>query len=94
MVKIPKPDETWYVAARVQKPGTDGEYVDIRSAWTKTKQQALRKAKEFLAFFKRKGYKVIREEEDQENVMTIWYLQREVDGKTLNAKVNIVGVPF
>jgi hypothetical protein len=91
---MPKVAEVWAVSGHVQKAGSSGEYVEIKGAWTKTKEQALRKAKEFLNFFKRQGYAVVKEEEDKEELMNTWYLEKTVDGKTYRAKVYIIGVPF
>jgi len=91
---MPRVAEVWAVSARVQKAGPDGKYVEMKSAWTKTKQQAVRKAREFLNFFKRQGYTVVNEEENKEELMTTWDLEKVVDGKTYRAQVYIVGVPF
>jgi uncharacterized protein (DUF2147 family) len=91
---MPKVAEVWAVSARVQKAGPDGQYVKMKNAWTKTKEQAMRKAKEFLNFFKRQGYTVVEEKEDKEELMTTWYLEKVVDGKTYRAMVYVVGVPF
>jgi aminopeptidase N len=89
---MPKPVEVWAVSARVQKPR--GDYVEIKDFWTKSKEQAMRKAKEFLNFFKRRGYRVTDEMEDKEDNTITWFLEREEGGKTLRAAVHIVGVPF
>ena len=89
---MPKPVEVWSVSARVQKPR--GDYVEIKDYWTKSKDQAMRKAREFLAFFRRRGYTVTQEVEDKEDNTMTWYLEREEGGKTLRAMVYVIGVPF
>jgi hypothetical protein len=89
---MPKPVEMWSVSARVQKPR--GDYVEIKDFWTKSKDQAMRKAKEFLAFFRRRGYTVTQEVEDKEENTMTWYLEREEGEKTLRAMVYVIGVPF
>jgi hypothetical protein len=89
---MPKPVEVWAVSARVQKPR--GDYVEIENFWTKSKDQAMRKARQFLSLFKRRGYVVTQEVEDTEDNTVTWYLEREEGGKTLRAMVYIVGVPF
>jgi len=89
---MPKPVEVWAVSARVQKPR--GDYVEIKDFWTKSKEQAMRKAREFLALFRRRGYTVTQEVEDKEDNTLTWYLEREEGGKTLRAMVYVIGVPF
>jgi hypothetical protein len=89
---MPKVAEVWAVSAKVQK--AEGKYVEIKNAWAKDKKQAERKAREFIAFFRRQGYTVVKEEEDREELMTTWLLEKAVNGKVYKAMVYIVGVPF
>jgi hypothetical protein len=89
---MPKVAEVWAVSARLKAPS--GKYVETKNAWAKTKEQAMRKAKEFLSFFKRRGYRVVEEVEDKEDGSITWYLERVEGGKTLQAMVYVIGVPF
>jgi len=87
---MPKKAEVYGVTLYLYRP--NGQPYTYRTVNVKDLGMARRFAKQYLALLRRRGYRVVSEQKDDDS--HTWFLSKAEDGREQRAMVDIVGIPF